>query len=62
MFVIRLAAVLVVLSVGGAIVLYLMTGRPVYRVWAWRFARIGAAIVIIFLSLLFIERLLAPML
>ncbi|WP_227817792.1 hypothetical protein [Nitrogeniibacter aestuarii] len=61
MFVIRLAAVLALLSVGGAIVLYLLTGNPAYRVWAWRFARIGAVVLLVFLGLLFIERLLAPM-
>jgi len=62
MFVIRLAAVLVLLSVGGSVVLYLLTGNPVYRTWAWRFARIGAAVVLVFIALLVIERLLAPIL
>jgi len=62
MFVIRLAAVFALLSVGGAIVLYLFTGNPAYRAWAWRFARIGAIVLLVFLGLLFVERLLAPVL
>jgi len=62
MFVIRLAAVLAILSVGGSLVLYLITGNTVYRMWAWRFVRLGAVVLVVFLALLFIERLLAPML
>ncbi|QID17038.1 hypothetical protein G3580_04925 [Nitrogeniibacter mangrovi] len=61
MFVIRLAAVLALISIGGAVVLYLLTGNPGYKLWAWRFARVGAVVLAVFVALLFIERLLAPM-
>ena len=60
MFVIRLAAVLALVSIGGALVLYLLTGNPRYKTWAWRFTRIGLAVLLVFVALLFIERLLAP--
>jgi succinate dehydrogenase hydrophobic anchor subunit len=61
MFVLRVAAVLSLLSIGGALILYLLSGEPRYKAWAGRFARIGAVVVVVFLLLLFIERLLAPM-
>jgi len=62
MFVIRLAAVLALVSIGGALVLYLLTGDPRYRAWAWRFTRVGVVVLLVFIALLFIERLLGPML
>ncbi len=61
MFVIRLAAVLALVSIGGALVLYLLTGNPRYKSWAGRFARIGGVVLLVFVALLVIERLLAPM-
>lgn len=62
MFVIRLAAALVLVGVGASVVLYLLTGQARYRQWAWRVARIGVVVLLVFLGLLFVERLLAPML
>lgn len=62
MFVIRLAAVLALVSIGGALVLYLLSGDPRYKTWAWRFTRVGIVVLVVFIALLFIERLLGPML
>jgi len=62
MFVIRLAAVLALVSIGGALVLYLLSGAPRYKTWAWRFTRVGIVVLAVFIALLFIERLLGPML
>ncbi|TVO56013.1 hypothetical protein [Denitromonas halophila] len=60
MFVIRLAGVLALLMVGGSLILYLLSGNPRYRYWAWVFTRIGLVTLLVFMALLLIERLLAP--
>ncbi len=59
---IRLVGALALVFVGGALVLYLLTGEPRYRALAWTFTRIGALLVLAFLALLFIERLIGPLL
>ena len=58
---IRLFAALALLFVGGALVLYLLTGDARYRAWAWKFTRIGALVILAFLALLFVERLVGPL-
>ncbi|MCZ4305002.1 hypothetical protein O4G98_09660 [Zoogloeaceae bacterium G21618-S1] len=60
MFVLRLAGVLALLMVGGSLILYLLSGNPRYRHWAWVFTRVGLVTLLVFMALLLIERLLAP--
>ena len=56
---IRLVGALALLLVGGALVLYLLTGEPRYRAWAWTMTKIGAFLL---LALMFVERLIGPLL
>ncbi|KAA3654985.1 MAG: hypothetical protein DWQ11_02945 [Proteobacteria bacterium] len=62
MFVIRLVGALALLMVGGSLILYLLSGNPRYRHWAWVFTRVGLVALLVFLALLIVERLLAPIL
>lgn len=62
MLVLRVVGVLMVLGVAGAILLWLLTGNPRYRTWAWKLFRAGLVILFVFLSLFALERVLAPML
>ena len=48
MLVLRLLGLLAVLAVGGSVVLWLVTGDPRYRGWAWRAFRV--ALVVLFHS------------
>ncbi len=57
----RLVGALVLLLVGGALVLYLLTGEPRYRTWAWTFTKFGALALLGFLALMFVERLVGPL-
>lgn len=57
----RLVGALALLLVGGALLLYLLTGDLRYRAWAWIFTRIGALVLLGFLALLFVERLVGPL-
>jgi hypothetical protein len=51
---------LALLMVGGSLILYLLSGNPRYRYWAWVFTRVGLVTLLVFLALMLIERLLAP--
>ncbi|WP_323002797.1 hypothetical protein [Denitromonas sp.] len=62
MFVIRLVGALALVMVGGSLILYLLSGNPRYRHWAWVFTRVGLVALLVFLALLIVERLLAPIL
>ncbi|MCB1959049.1 MAG: hypothetical protein KDE68_00735 [Rhodocyclaceae bacterium] len=62
MFVLRAVAALALIGIGGAMVLYLLSGDRRYRAMAWTFSKVGLVVVLVFLALLVIERLLAPML
>lgn len=43
-------------------ILYLLSGDRRYRALAWTLSKLGAVVVLVFLALLLIERLLAPVL
>lgn len=58
----RLLGLLLVLGVAGAVLMWLLTGNPRYRVLAWKIFRAGLVVLFVFLSLFAIERVLAPML
>ncbi|MBT0962485.1 hypothetical protein [Denitromonas iodatirespirans] len=62
MFVIRLASAIALILVGGSLVLYLLSGNVRYRHWAWVFTRVGLVVLLVFIALLLVERLLAPIL
>lgn len=58
---IRLVGALALLLIGGALVLYLLTGEQRYRAWAWTATKVGAILLLGFLALLFVERLVGPL-
>ncbi|QDF96010.1 hypothetical protein CJ010_05370 [Azoarcus sp. DD4] len=60
MLIMRLAILFAVLAIGGSLVLWLLTGNPRYRAWAWKAFRVGVAVVFVFFALLLLERVLAP--
>lgn len=62
MFAIRLVGALALVMVGGSLILYLLSGNPRYRHWAWVFTRVGLVALLVFLALLLVERVLAPIL
>ena len=62
MFVIRLVGALALVMVGGSLLLYLLSGNPRNHYWAWVFTRVGLVALLVFLALLIVERLLAPIL
>ncbi|EPZ15238.1 hypothetical protein M622_03690 [Thauera terpenica 58Eu] len=62
MLILRALLMLAVLGVGAAMVLWLLTGKPRYRTWAWKIFRVSVMLVFAVLALFAIERVLAPML
>ncbi len=62
MLIMRFMLLLAVLGVGGAMVLWLLTGKTQYRSWAWKIFRVSVMLVFAVLALFAIERVLAPML
>ncbi|ANQ84030.1 hypothetical protein [Azoarcus olearius] len=60
MLIMRLAILLVVLGTGGSLLLWLATGKPRYKAWAWKSLRFGLVVVLVFFALLLVERVLAP--
>lgn len=59
MLIMRLAILFSVLAIGGSLVLWLATGNPRYKAWAWKAARIALVVVFVFFALLLLERVLA---
>jgi len=62
MLIMRFMLLLAVLGVGGAMVLWLLTGKTQYRTWAWKIFRVSVMLVFAVLALFAIERVLVPML
>lgn len=62
MLLIRLLAALVVIGVALSLLAWLLTGDPRFRAMAWRLFRAGMLLGLVFLLLLFAERLLIPFL
>ena len=62
MLIMRFMLLLAVLGVGGAMVLWLLTGKTQYRSWACKIFRVSVMLVFAVLALFAIERVLAPML
>ena len=62
MLIMRFMLLLAVLGVGGAMVLWLLTGKTQYRTWAWKIFRVSVMLVFAVLALFAIERVLVPIL
>ncbi len=61
MLVVRLLAVLTLLVVAVAVGAYLVTGQVRYRQFAWRTFKLLIAVGLVFLILLFLERIFVPL-
>ncbi|AVR87873.1 hypothetical protein [Thauera aromatica] len=61
MLIMRFLLLLAVFAVGGAVVLWLLTGNPRYKSWAWKAFRITVVVLFVFLALFAIERVLVPL-
>ncbi|NLF52832.1 MAG: hypothetical protein GX576_00235 [Thauera phenolivorans] len=61
MLILRLFALLAVLGIAGSILLWLVTGDPRFKAWAWRAFRIALVVLFVFLALFALERVLAPL-
>ena len=48
------------LAIGGSMILWLLTGNPRYKAWAWKALRATVVVLFVFLALFAIERVLAP--
>ena len=58
MLVIRIVALLAVIAVGVCVLAWVFTGNRKYLRFAWRVFQIALAAILVFLALLFFERLL----
>ena len=53
----RLAFFLIVVALGFCLVAWLLTGKAVYKRWAIRLGKLGAAALVLLFGLLVLERL-----
>lgn len=61
MLIMRLFMLLAVLGIGGSVILWMLTGDPRYRAWAWKAFRIALIVLFVFLALFALERVLMPL-
>jgi heme O synthase-like polyprenyltransferase len=61
MLIMRFFVLLAVLGIGGSLLLWLLTGNPRYRLWAWKAFRIALVVLFVFLALFVLERVLVPL-
>lgn len=61
MLILRVGVVLAMLIIAGAIAAYLITGQVAYRAFAWKTFKIVVAMLLIFLSVLALERVFVPL-
>jgi hypothetical protein len=54
----RVVGTLLCLAIGASLVLWLLTGRARYRLWAWNTFRVGVVLVFVVLALFALERVL----
>jgi hypothetical protein len=59
MLLVRLAAILVVITLGASFVLFLVTRQRRYLDFAWKLFRLALLFVLVFLALFFLERVIA---
>lgn len=60
MLVLRIVGVLVVIAIGASILAYLFSRDRRYLSLAWRIVRYALLFLLVFLSLMFLERALGP--
>ncbi|MER2552886.1 MAG: hypothetical protein ABTQ28_06415 [Thauera sp.] len=60
MLIMRLLLLLAVLSIGGSVILWQLTGNVRYKAWAWKAARATVVMLFVLFALFAIERVLAP--
>lgn len=60
MLIMRVLVLLAVLAIGGSVLLWLLTGNPRYRAWAWKAFRITLVVLFVLLALFALERVLVP--
>ncbi|AMO38774.1 MULTISPECIES: hypothetical protein [Thauera] len=61
MLIMRLLLLLAVLGVGGSVILWLLTGNPRFKAWAWKIFRVAVVLLFAFFALFAIERALVPL-
>ncbi|MDY0046998.1 MAG: hypothetical protein RBS10_06250 [Thauera propionica] len=61
MLIMRLLLLFAVLGVGGSVILWLLTGNPRFKAWAWKIFRIAVVMLFAFFALFAIERVFVPM-
>ncbi len=61
MLLMRLFMLLAVLGIGGSLILWMLTGNPRYRAWAWKAFRVALVVLFVFLALFALERVLVPL-
>lgn len=57
MWMLRLLAVILVITLGVAILLYVFTGNRAYLSFSWRLFRYGLVFALLVFALMFVERL-----
>jgi hypothetical protein len=62
MLVMRLLLLFAVLGIGGSVILWLLTGNPRFKAWAWKAFRLVVVLLLAILALFAVERVLVPML
>ncbi|MBN8441430.1 MAG: hypothetical protein J0M28_06985 [Thauera sp.] len=60
MLIMRVILLLAVLAIGGSLLLWLVTGNPRYRSWAWKCGRVALVVMFVLLALFALERVLVP--
>jgi hypothetical protein len=60
MLILRVAVVLTMLVIAGAVGAYLVTGQVRYRAFAWKTFKVLLAVLLVFLGLLALERVFVP--
>lgn len=61
MLILRVMVVLCLLVIAGAVAAWLVTGQVQYRLFAWRTFKMLLAVLLVFLGLLFLERVFVPL-
>ena len=60
MLVLRFFLLLALLGVGGSLLLWLLTGNPLYRGFAWKAFQGALIVLFVVLSMFVLERVLVP--
>lgn len=60
MLIMRFLLLFAVLAIGGSMILWLLTGNPRYKAWAWKAVRVTVVVLFVLMALFAVERVLAP--